>query len=37
MNSLKRNQEGLIPMLIMLFLLMIGIIFLVYMRVQNAN
>jgi hypothetical protein len=35
--KLLKNQDGLIPLLIMIFAVVIGIVVLVYLRVQNAN
>lgn len=35
--KLIKNQDGLIPLLIMIFAVVIGLIVLVYLRVQNAN
>lgn len=37
MKTLKNNQDGLIPLLIVLFLLLVGAIVFVYIRVANAN
>jgi len=37
MKKLKHSQGGFIPLLIILFLVVIGIITLVYLRVQSAN
>jgi hypothetical protein len=37
MEKLVNNQKGLIPMLICLFAVVIGLIVLVYIRVQNAQ
>jgi hypothetical protein len=35
--KLLKNQDGLIPLLIMVFAVVIGLIVLAYLRVQNAN
>ena len=37
MRSIKANQSGLIPILVFLLLIMIGVIVLVFLRVQNAQ
>ncbi len=37
MKSLKKNQEGLIPLLIVLLAMIIGIIVIAYIRVQKAH
>lgn len=37
MKKLVRNQEGLIPMLLLLLAFIIGMIVLVYLRVQRAQ
>ncbi len=37
MKNLRHNQEGLIPLLICLFAVMVGIIVLVYLRVLHAQ
>lgn len=35
--KLVKNQDGLIPLLILIFAAVIGLVVLVYLRVQNAN
>ena len=37
MKSLKKNQKGLIPLLIIMLAAIIGIIVLAYIRVQKAH
>lgn len=37
MKNLIKNQEGLIPLLIFLLAVVIGLIVLVYLRVQRAQ
>jgi len=37
MKSLKKNQEGLIPLLLVLLAMIIGIIVIAYIRVQKAH
>ena len=37
MKSLRQNQAGLIPILIAVLVVVVGVIFLVYLRVKNAQ
>lgn len=37
MKSLKHNQEGLIPLLLLILAIVVAVIIIAYMRVQNAQ
>lgn len=37
MHKLKNNQQGLIPLLISVLAVVVGVIVLVYLRVQASN